>query len=245
MLEESVRKPGKVERNEGDADAALASAAKVDHGRVLRAAPRARDHGAAGRHRAHDRRQVGGVGAGAEPRRRARRHRQGARHQARGDGAAHHAARRRLRPQVEVRLRHRGGAAVQGDGRRAGQGGVDARGRHPARLLSHRDGRALRGGPRRQQQGGGLAASQRGAEHPVHLRARSEASVRHRARHGMGRHAVRRAQHPHGERRGAEPRAHRLVPLGQQRGARLVDPVLRRRDRRTSSARTRRTSCSS
>ena len=33
----------------------------------------------------------------------------------------------------------------------------------------------------------------------------------------------------HGERRGAEPRAGRLVPLGQQRGARLVDPVLHRR----------------
>ena len=34
----------------------------------------------------------------------------------------------------------------------------------------------------------------------------------------------------HGERRGAEPRADRLVPLGQQRGARLVDPVLHCRD---------------
>ena len=47
----------------------------------------------------------------------------------------------------------------------------------------------------------------------------------------MGRHAVRRAEHPHGKRRGAEPHAHRLVPLGQQRDARLVDPVVRRRDR--------------
>ena len=81
--------------------------------------------------------------------------------------------------------------------------------------------------------------------HPLHLRARSEASLRHRARHGVGRHAVRRAQHPHGERRGAEPCADRLVPLGQQRGARLVDPVVRRRDGAASSARTPRTSCSS
>ena len=72
-----------------------------------------------------------------------------------------------------------------------------------------------------------------------------EASLRHRARHGVGRYAVRRAQHPHGERRGAEPCAHRLVPLRQQRGARLVDPVVRRRDGAASSARTRRTSCSS
>ena len=70
--------------------------------------------------------------------------------------------------------------------------------------------------------------------HPVHLRARSEASLRHRARHGMGRHAVRRAEHPHGKRRGAEPYAHRLVPLGEQRDARLVDPVVRRRDRGTA-----------
>ena len=52
---------------------------------------------------------------------------------------------------------------------------------------------------------------------------------RHRARHGVGRHALQRAQHPHGERRGAEPPAGRLVPLGQQRGACLVDPVLHRR----------------
>ena len=65
----------------------------------------------------------------------------------------------------------------------------------------------------------------------VHLRARSEASLRHRARHGLGRHAVRRAQHSHGERRGAEPRSHRLVQVGQQRGARLVDAIVRRRNR--------------
>ena len=51
---------------------------------------RARHDGAAGRDRAGmNGRQMGGVGAGAKPRRRARRHRQGARHQARGDGGAH------------------------------------------------------------------------------------------------------------------------------------------------------------
>ena len=71
-----------------------------------------------------------------------------------------------------------------------------------------------------------------------------EASLRHRARHGVGGHALQRAQHPHGERRGAKPRAGRLVPLRQQRGARLVDPVLHCRAGRTSWARTRRTSCS-
>ena len=216
-----------------------------DHRGILRAASRPCHDGAAGRGGAPRGRQVERVGAGAEPGRRARRHRQGARHQAGGDGGQLHAARRRLRPQVEMRLRDRGGVAVARARRRARQGGVDARGRYPPRLLPHRDGRSLRGGPRRQQQGGGVAASQRGADHPVDLRAGPEASVRHRARHGLGRHAVQRAEHPHGERRGAEPHAHRLVPLGQQRDARLVDPVVRRPRSRPRSARTRRTSCSS
>ena len=226
------RKPGKVERNDGDADAALKSAAKVITARVLRAAPAARHDGAAGRDRADDQRQVGGVGAAAKPRRRARRHRQGARHQAGGDGrcttrcsaAASGASR-----SATSRSRRR---CLEGDGRRAGEGGVDARGRHPPRLLSHRVGGPSRGGPRRQQQGGGVAASQRGADLHVDLRARPEASRRHRARHGLGRHAVRRAEHPHGERRGARAVAHRLVPLGQQRDARLVRAVVHRRDRR-------------
>ena len=134
-----------------------------------------------------DRRQVGGLGAGAEPRRRARRHRQ-ARSASRADDddGAHHAARRRFRPQVQVRLRHRGGAAVQG------LGGA------PVKVVWTREddirhgfyhtvhGRALRGRARRRQQGGRLAAPQRGADHPLHLRARSEAPLRHRARHGRG-----------------------------------------------------------
>ena len=202
-----------------------------DHGRVLCPAHPPRHHGAAGGHRADEPGPMGSVGAGAKPRRRPRRRRRGARRHDGGADALSHAAGRRLRPQVQVRLRHRGRAAVQGPGRHAGQGGVDARGRRPPRLLPHRDGRAPRGRHRRQQEGGGLAASQRVAVDPLHVRARSEASLRHRARHGLGRYAVRRAQHPHGERRGAEPRAHRLVPVGQQRGQRLVDPVVRRRDR--------------
>ena len=201
-----------------------------DHSRVLRAAHRACHHGAAGGSRADDGRQVGGVGAGAEPRPGARRHRQGRRRQARGDGGAHHASRWRLRAQVQVRLRHRGGPDLQGLGRRTGEGGVDARGRPPARLLPHRDGRALRGGRRCRQQGGRVAASQRGTDDPVDVRARSQAPLRHRAGPGLCRYPVQRAQHPPGERRGAEPRADRLVPVGQQRGARLVDPVLHCRD---------------
>ena len=245
MLEEQVRKPGKVERNDGDADAALKSAARVDHRRVLRAASRARHHGAAGGGRA----SADGKWEVWAP------------VQSPGGARDDIAKALGIKPEeMTVHCTLLGGGfgrkskcdfaieaalAVARDRRRAGEGGVDARGRPQPRLLSHRDGRSLRGGPRRQQQGGGVAPSQRGADDPVHLRARSEASLRHRARHGLGRHAVRRAEHPHGERRGAEPHAHRLVPLGQQRDARLVDPVVRRRDRGTSSARTRRTSCSS
>ena len=163
QLEAAVKKPGKVERNVGDADKALASAAQGDHGRVLRAAPAPRHHGAAGGGGPHEPWQVGDLGAGPEPRPGARRHRRRARRGARRDDGAADAARRRLRPQVQVRLRHRGGAAVQGAGRHAGEGGVDARGRRAPRLLPHRDRGALRGGPRRQQQGDRLAASQRGA----------------------------------------------------------------------------------
>ena len=46
----------------------------------------------------------------------------------------------------------------------------------------------------------------------VELHARPEASERDRARHGLGRHAVRRAEHPHGERRSGIAGADRLVP---------------------------------
>ena len=132
MLEEQVRKPGKVERNDGDADAALKSAARVitaEYYAPHLAHATMEPPAAVARHAG---RQMGGVGAGAEPGRRARRHRQGARHQAGGDDGAQHAARRRLRAQVEVRLRDRGGVAVARAGRRAGQGRVDPRGRSPA-----------------------------------------------------------------------------------------------------------------
>ena len=59
----------------------------------------------------------------------------------------------------------------------------------------------------------------------------------HRARHGLCRHAVQRAECPARKRRGAVACARRLVPLGQQRGARLGDPVVHRRDRSRADAR--------
>ena len=47
QMEETAANPGKVVRNDGDAEGALKSAAKVDHGPVLYSAPRACQHGAA------------------------------------------------------------------------------------------------------------------------------------------------------------------------------------------------------
>ena len=73
MLEEQVRKPGKVERNDGDADAALKSAARVITAEYY--APHlahATMEPPAAVARRMNGRQVGGVGAGAEPGRRAR-----------------------------------------------------------------------------------------------------------------------------------------------------------------------------
>ena len=58
------------------------------HCRVLRPAHRPRHHGAARGDGAHERRQMGGLGSRAEPWRRARRHRRRARHQAGRDGGS-------------------------------------------------------------------------------------------------------------------------------------------------------------
>ena len=73
QLEETARKPGKVVRNEGDAEQALGSAAKTVVGGILRAASGARPDGAAWRHGARRQRQMRGLGGRAEPRRHAQR----------------------------------------------------------------------------------------------------------------------------------------------------------------------------
>ena len=75
MLEENVRKPGKVERNEGDVDAALGSAAKMISAEYY--SPHLA-HAPMGvlRHRAHDRWQVGYLDVGPKPGRRPGRPRQ-------------------------------------------------------------------------------------------------------------------------------------------------------------------------
>jgi isoquinoline 1-oxidoreductase subunit beta len=140
MLEEANGKPGKIERNEGDVDKALASAAKVITREYYVPHLGACHDGAAGGDRTADQRQNRSVGAVAEPGRRARGHRQEGWPERGRRRGAQHPARRWVRPQVEVRLRYRSSVARQGDRGRARGGRMDTRGRYPARLLPHRDG---------------------------------------------------------------------------------------------------------
>ena len=105
-LEESARKPGKVVRNDGDVDAALAERGEAARGRVLHAPPRARADGAAGRDGAHRQRQ-GEVWALRAVARRPRATWWPSGSASRADNVTvqRDAARRRLRPQVQARLR--------------------------------------------------------------------------------------------------------------------------------------------
>jgi isoquinoline 1-oxidoreductase subunit beta len=183
MLEENVRKPGRLERNEGDVDAALASAAKVISAEYY--SP----------HLAHVTMEPpAATDLSSEPGWCPRRHRQASRRRSEERDPAQHAARRRLRTQVEMGLRHRGGAAVQSYGRRPGQGGLDPRGRHPERFLSYRDSGTPGGRDRQGQQSRCLATPERRADVHVKLQARPEISGCHRAFARVRRHAVRRPQ---------------------------------------------------
>jgi isoquinoline 1-oxidoreductase beta subunit len=157
QLEASVKKAGKVERNEGDVDKALASAAKVVTAEYY--AP----------HIAHatmeppaaTARMSGGKWEVWAP--------------VQSPGQARDDIAKAVGVKPEEMVLHTtllGG----GFGRKskcdfaiAGQGGVDARGRSAPRLLPHRDGGALRSGARCRQQGRRLAAPQRGTDHPVDL----------------------------------------------------------------------------
>ena len=164
-LEESARKPGKVVRNDGDFDAAMAGAAKRHRSGVLHSPPRARDDGAAGRDGAHRQRQVRGVGLRPVAAGRARPGRQAARHLGRRRHRARHAARRRVRPQVQARLRDRGGGALarRWTASRSRSTWTREDDLHHAYFhtvsVEH-----LEAGARRAGQAGGVAASQRRAD---------------------------------------------------------------------------------
>ena len=240
----TAAKPGKVIRNQGDVGRRLRGRGQGGQRRVLPAAHGAHRHGAAGGAGQRRRRQGGDLGAGAEPLGHAPGRGREARRADRERDGPRHAARRRLRAQVEVRLRARGGDPLAGGGR-AGAGAVDPRGRHPAQLLPHHLGRADRGGAGCRQQGHRLAASQRRAVDPLDLRRGQRLPVLHRVRHGLRRHAVRHRQHPLRERPGDGAHPDRVVPLGLEHPARVRGAVVRGGARATSSAGTRRTSCSS
>ena len=241
-------KPGKVVRNDGDVDAALASAAKPRRGRILHPASGPRADGAAGRDRARGQRQLRGLGLHAGAAGDARRPSPSASGMPieKVDGQRH-AARRRLRPQVEAGLRRRGGAAVAGDGRQAGQGH-----RGPARTTCST---AIYHTVSVERLEAGLDADGK----PVawlHRSVGADASSRssrptpkHEAPFELGMGAIDtpfaipnlRVENPEAD--GAHP--HRLVPLGLQHPARLRDPVLRRPSSPPRPAATPRTICSS
>ena len=152
----AVQQPGKVARNRGDVDAVVRQGRQGRRGQLLRAAPRARDDGAAGGGGRLPRRQGDGVGAGAESAGGAGHGRRGARHRQEQGDLPRDAARRRLRPQVEAGLRRRSGAALE-EGGQAGQGRVDARGRPAVRLLPRRRRRVPQGHGRRPRPADGVA----------------------------------------------------------------------------------------
>ena len=144
QLEETAGKPGKVVRNDGDADQALATAAKTVSAQyyIPHLAHATMEPLSATARVADGKCEVWApVQSPGEIARRA-----GAeiRAQARRRDRQRHAARRRVRTQVEMRLRARSGAPVARDGRRSGQGRLDARGRPAQRLLPRRLGRAHR-----------------------------------------------------------------------------------------------------
>ena len=177
------------------------------------------------RHGASSTATVRGLGAGAEPGRRARRRRQGARPQARGEGDGHtsrcsaaaSAASRSATSRIEAALLSKamGGAPVKVVWTREDD--------IQPRLLPHRDGRAPRGRPRRQRQGGRVAAPQRGADDLLRTSCPIR-SIRATIELGMG-CVDTPFDVPNIRMESGEAAAHvadRLVPLGQQRAARLV-----------------------
>ena len=232
QLEETARKPGKVVRNDGDAETALASAAKTVSAEYY--IP----------HLAH---------ASMEPPCATARVADGkcevwAPVQSPGNVRDEVAQKlglkpedvtvnvtllgRRLRTKVEMRLRARSGTLVARDGRRAGQGlwtrEDDLRHDYLHTVSLERIDAGI------DPQGRVIAWRHRSVAPTIRsiFVADPEARDAGGARHGPRRRAVRHPQPALRERRGRGPCPDRLVPLGVEHPARLCGAVLRRRDRR-------------
>src|SRR5712692_4823884 len=133
---ENAAQPGKVVRNEGDADSAGLGGKKGRSG-VRAALCRACLHGADELHRAHPAGRRGSVGAHASAAMGAAGDCQSFRAFAGESERAHNLDGRRLRPSLSGRLCH-GSRASSQSYRQAGDGSVDSRRRHAARFLSSR-----------------------------------------------------------------------------------------------------------
>ena len=144
-LQETARKPGRVERQTGDVDAAFAKANQDHRGRILRAASGACSHGAAGRDCRLPRWKGDRLGADSGSAGGSNHRRAGRRCETAGRHLPCDSARRRLRAQIETRLLRRSGDSLQA-ARQAGQGGVEPRRRSALRLFPLRRGLVHEGG---------------------------------------------------------------------------------------------------
>ena len=209
----AVASRGKVVRNDGDVDAALAQRREDARGRLLRAAPRARARWSRRpRSRASSNGALRGLGAARSAAGRARRV----------------AKRLGLPPDnVTVNVTLLGGGfgrkskadfvveaalLVEGDGRQAGEGDVDARGRPAHTTTTTRCRRAPRGRPRRRRQGGRVAAPQRRRRRSARS-SRPDPKTRRAVELGMGLTNLPfdDPQHARREPGGRRAHAHRLV----------------------------------
>ena len=236
MLEDAVRKPGKIERSEGDADAALKSAAKVISAEyysphlavsATMEPPSATARMADGKLEIWTSVQSPGGARDDCAKRMGLDPKNVTLHNALLGGGFGRKSKWDFAIEAALLTKAMDGAPVK----------VVWTREDDIRHGFYRDGGTPRSRPRQGQQSRGLAPPQRRAEPVCELYAGSEISAIHRARHGLRRHAVQRAERPAGKRRGAVAPARRLVPLGQQRGACLGDPVVHRRDRKRTRPR--------
>ncbi len=131
---ELAQKPGKIARNQGNADNAFGECAEEVRARLRSAVPRPRDDGADELHGGLEAGQLRRVCADAGPDRVAHGRDRGV-GSADGQGEdPHDVPRRRIRPSRRSGLRRRSRRDLEGR-RRAGQGDLVARRRHAARLL--------------------------------------------------------------------------------------------------------------